>query len=223
MFERFDDRSRKVLALANQQAQRFNHDYIGTEHVLLGLVKEGSGVGANVLKNLDIDLRKIRIEVEKLTKAGTEEVLLGKLPQTPATKRVINYAVEEAKSLNHNYVGTEHLLLGMLREREGIAAQVLFSLGLSFEEVKEEIRNLLGAGIEDDDGKPLSPSIPSNLSESTVAAKISFDLWIDPGGANAEDVTALLMALSDLHRVVGGTGLKFVEKGLGAFVTEEAS
>ena len=148
MFERFTDRARKVMALANQEAQRFNHEYIGTEHVLLGLVKEGSGVGANVLKNLEVDLRKVRLEVERLVRAGPEMVTMGKLPQTPRAKKVIEYAIEEARNLNHNYVGTEHILLGLLREHDGVAAQVLMNLSLKLEEVREEVLNLLGAGAE---------------------------------------------------------------------------
>ncbi|CAG0981352.1 Negative regulator of genetic competence ClpC/MecB [Phycisphaerales bacterium] len=148
MFERFTDRARKVMALANQEAQRLNHEYIGTEHILLGLVKEGSGVGANVLRNLDVDLRRVRLEVEKLVKAGPEMVTMGKLPQTPRAKKVIEYAIEEARNLNHNYVGTEHLLLGLLREHDGVAAQVLINLGLKLEDVREEVLNLLGAGGE---------------------------------------------------------------------------
>src|SRR3954454_6624791 len=151
MFERFTDRARKVMALANQEAQRFNHEYIGTEHILLGLVKEGSGVGANVLKNLDVDLRKVRLEVEKLVKSGPDMVTMGKLPQTPRAKKVIEYAIEEARNLNHNYVGTEHLLLGLLREHDGVAAQVLMNLNLKLEEVREEVLNLLGAGVESEE------------------------------------------------------------------------
>jgi ATP-dependent Clp protease ATP-binding subunit ClpC len=148
MFERFTERARKVMALANQEAQRFNHEYIGTEHILLGLVKEGSGVGANVLKNLGVDLHKVRIEVEKLVKAGPDMVTMGKLPQTPRAKKVIEYSIEEARNLNHNYVGTEHLLLGLLREQEGVAAQVLMNLKLQLDEVRDEVLNLLGAGVE---------------------------------------------------------------------------
>jgi ATP-dependent Clp protease ATP-binding subunit ClpC len=146
MYERFTDRARKVMQLANQEAQRFNHEYIGTEHILLGLVKEGSGVAANVLKNLDIDLRKIRLEVEKIVQHGPggEQVVMGRLPHTPRAKKVIDYSVEEARNLNHNYVGTEHLLLGLLREQEGVAAQVLMNLGLKLEDVREEVLNLLG-------------------------------------------------------------------------------
>ena len=148
MYERFTDRARKVMQLANQEAQRFNHEYIGTEHVLLGLVKEGSGVAANVLKNLDVDLRKIRLEVEKLVQSGPEMVTMGKLPQTPRAKKVLEYSMEEARSLNHNYVGTEHILLGLLREQEGVAAQVLMNLGMKLEDVREEVLNLLGHGLE---------------------------------------------------------------------------
>jgi len=148
MYERFTDRARKVMQLANQEAQRFNHEYVGTEHILLGLVKEGSGVAANVLKNLDVDLRKIRVEVEKIVQSGPDMVTMGKLPQTPRAKKVIEYAIEEARNLNHNYVGTEHLLLGLLREQEGVAAQVLMNLNLKLEEVREEVLNLLGHGMD---------------------------------------------------------------------------
>ena len=97
MYERFTDRARKVMQLANQEAQRFNHEYIGTEHILLGLIKEGSGVAANVLKNLEVDLRKIRLEVEKLVQSGPDMVTMGKLPQTPRAKKVIEYSMEEAR------------------------------------------------------------------------------------------------------------------------------
>jgi ATP-dependent Clp protease ATP-binding subunit ClpC len=152
MYERFTDRARKVMQLANQEAQRFNHEYIGTEHILLGLVKEGSGVAANVLKNLDIDLRKIRLEVEKIVQSGPDMVTMGKLPQTPRAKKVIEYSIEEARNLNHNYVGTEHLLLGLLREQEGVAAQVLMNLGLKLEDVREEVLNLLGHNMEANEG-----------------------------------------------------------------------
>jgi len=173
MFERFTDRARKVMALANQEAQRFNHEYIGTEHVLLGLVKEGSGVGANVLKNLDVDLRKVRLEVEKLVKSGPDMVTMGKLPQTPRAKKVIEFAIEEARNLNHNYVGTEHLLLGLLREQDGVAAQVLMNLGLKLEEVREEVLNLLGANSEMDEG-PSAPAGEGKKGKSKTPALDSF-------------------------------------------------
>src|SRR6266446_1441247 len=152
MYERFTDRSRKVMQLANQEAQRFNHEYVGTEHILLGLIKEGSGVAANVLKNLEVDLRKIRLEVEKLVQSGPDMVTMGKLPQTPRAKKVIEYSMEEARNLGHNYVGTEHILLGLLREQEGVAAQVLANLRLNLEDVRRQVLNLLGHGLEGAEG-----------------------------------------------------------------------
>ncbi|MHC4636857.1 MAG: ATP-dependent Clp protease ATP-binding subunit [Planctomycetota bacterium] len=173
MFERFTDRARKVMALANQEAQRFNHEYIGTEHILLGLVKEGSGVGATVLKNLDVDVKKLRLEVEKLVKSGPDMVTMGKLPQTPRAKKVIEYAIEEARALNHNYVGTEHILLGLLRETEGIAAQVLMNnLGLRLEDIRQEVLNLLGAGVDSepaDLGMKMGPTVGRKTKSKTPA------------------------------------------------------
>jgi len=163
------------MALANQEAQRFNTEYIGTEHILLGLVKEGSGVGANVLKNLGVDLHKVRIEVEKLVKAGPDMVTMGRLPQTPRAKKVIEYAIEEARNLNHNYVGTEHLLLGLLREHEGVAAQVLMNLGLKLEEVREEVLHLLGAGVEPEDSQAAAAGeTPQRRGKSKTPALDSF-------------------------------------------------
>ncbi len=175
MYERFTDRARKVMQLANQEAQRFNHEYIGTEHILLGLVKEGSGVAANVLKNLDVDLRKIRLEVEKIVQSGPDMVTMGKLPQTPRAKKVIEYSMEEARNLNHNYVGTEHILLGLLREQEGVAAQVLMNLGLKLEDVREEVLNLLGHGLEGAESGERTPSSGSpKAGKSKTPALDSF-------------------------------------------------
>lgn len=171
MFERFTDRARKVMQLANQEAQRFNHEYIGTEHILLGLVKEGSGVAANVLKNLDVDLRKIRLEVEKIVQTGPDMVTMGKLPQTPRAKKVIEFAMDEAKNLNHNYVGTEHLLLGLLREHEGVAAQVLMNLSLKLEEVRDEVLNLLGHGMDAPEAGPDERAASGTSSRGSSRSK----------------------------------------------------
>ena len=158
MFDRFTDRAKKVMNLARQEAQRFNHEYLGTEHVLLGLVQEGSGVAANVLKNMGIDLSKIRMEVEKIVKTGPSMVTMGQLPFTPRAKKVLELSMEEAGNLGHNYIGTEHLLLGLIKENEGIAAQVLLNLGVKLEDVREEVLDFLGAdtGDDDDDEGPIS-------------------------------------------------------------------
>src|SRR5438270_2099885 len=211
MYERFTDRARKVMQLANQEAQRFNHEYIGTEHVLLGLVKEGSGVAANVLKNLDIDLRKIRLEVEKIVQHGPggEQVVMGRLPHTPRAKKVIEYSIEEARNLNHNYVGTEHLLLGLLREQEGVAAQVLMNLGLKLEDVREEVLNLLGHNMpnesESGGGGGGGPSERSSRTKSKTPALDSFgrDLTelarqgkLDPVIGRANEIERVVQILS---------------------------
>ena len=173
MYERFTDRARKVMQLANQEAQRFNHEYIGTEHMLLGLVKEGTGVAANVLKNLGVDLRKIRLEVEKLVQSGPEMITMGKLPQTPRAKKVIEFSMEEARNLNHNFVGTEHILLGLLREHEGVAAQVLMNLDLKLEDVREEVLNLLGNGLEGGEGGERGGREGMSSSEGATSSKKS--------------------------------------------------
>jgi hypothetical protein len=131
MEQTFTDRAHKVMQRANQEAQRFNHEYIGTEHILLGLVQEGSGVAAKVLKNFDIDRHRIRLEVEKIVLSGPAMITVGRLPLTPRARRVIEYSIAEAKNLCHSRVGTEDLLLGLLREQEGVAAQVLLNLGLT--------------------------------------------------------------------------------------------
>src|ERR1700728_3053671 len=209
MYERFTDRARKVMQLANQEAQRFNHEYIGTEHILLGLVKEGSGVAANVLKNLDIDLRKIRLEVEKIVQSGPDMVTMGKLPQTPRAKKVIEYSIEEARNLNHNYVGTEHLLLGLLREQEGVAAQVLMNLGLKLEDVREEVLNLLGHNMATEEsgggssggsterqgskGKSKTPALDSFGRDLTELARQG---KLDPVIGRANEIERVIQVLS---------------------------
>ncbi len=145
MFDRFTDRARKVMNLAKSEAQRLNHEYIGTEHILLGLVQEGSGVAANVLRNMGIDLKRIRAEIEKLVKGSSTMVPMGNLPFTPRAKKVLELSLEEASQLGHNYIGTEHLLLGLIKESEGIAARVLTNLGVKLEDVREEVLEFLGA------------------------------------------------------------------------------
>jgi len=206
MFERFTDRARKVMALANQEAQRFNHEYIGTEHILLGLVKEGSGVGATVLKNLDVDIKKLRLAVEKRVKSGPDMVTMGKLPQTPRAKKVIEYAIEEARALNHNYVGTEHILLGLLRETEGIAAQVLMDMDMKLEDVRQEVLNLLGASIDEEAiglGMKMGPAVARKPKSKTPAldsfgrdlTQLAVDDELDPVIGRKNEIERLVQIL----------------------------
>ena len=202
MYERFTDRARKVMQYAKQEAQKFNHEYIGTEHVLLGLVREGSGVAANVLQNMDIELKKLRLEVEKMVASGPELVAIGQLPFTPRAKKVIEFAFEEAKNLNHNYIGTEHLLLGLLREEEGIAARVLENSGVKLDEVREEVLSLLGAEFAEEPtekpdkkskSKSKTPALDSFGRDLTQLAK---DGKLDPVIGRTDEIERVVTVLS---------------------------
>lgn len=147
MFNRFTERARKVIVYAKEEARRFNHDYIGTEHLLLGLIREGEGVAAAVLQKLGLDLETIRIEVEKLVQPGPQTQVLGDIPFTPRSKKALELSAEEARALGHNYIGTEHLLLGLVKEGEGMAYRVLLNLGLDLGKLRNEVMELLGSGI----------------------------------------------------------------------------
>lgn len=146
MSTRFTERAQRVILIAQEEAKRLNHDYVGTEHILLGLIALGEGVAAQVLANLGIDLRRVRAEIEKIVGTGDNMMLLGEIPFTPRAKKVLEYAVEEAQHMGHSYIGTEHILLGLIREEEGVAARVLENLGLKLDVVREEVLNLLGEG-----------------------------------------------------------------------------
>ena len=155
----FTDRVRKVLAMAREEAIRLQHDYVGTEHILLGLIREGEGVAAAVLTNLSVDLEQIHESVEASVRKGKATIALGELPYTSRAKKVLEFAMAEARDFNHSYVGTEHLLLGLLREEKGIAAQVLNSLGVTLEEARGETLKVLGSDV--------SPSEPASIGGGT--------------------------------------------------------
>jgi len=154
MFNRFTERARKVIILAKEEARRFNHDYIGTEHILLGLIREGEGVAAAVLQKMGVSLENIRLEIEKLVQPGPTTQIIGDIPFTPRAKKALELAAEEARSLGHNYIGTEHLLLGLIREGEGIASQVLMNLGMDLNSVRNEVMELLGSALPGGMGQP---------------------------------------------------------------------
>src|SRR5439155_21185051 len=136
-YDKFTERARRVLTLAQEEALRFNHNYIGTEHLLLGLVREGEGVAAKVLANLGVELNKVRSAVEFIIGRG-DRAVMGEIGLTPRAKKVIELSVDEARRLRHHYIGTEHLLLGLVREGEGIAAGVLESLGVSLDKFRSQ-------------------------------------------------------------------------------------
>ena len=142
MFERFTEHARNVLALANQEAQQFGHDRIGTEHILWGLAKEVTGVAAMVLEHFSVDLKPLRQEVETLLAQGSHRESVEKLPQSPGARDVVTFAIAEARTLGHNYIGTEHLLLGLMRDSGAVSAQVLANLGLQLDAVRDEVARL---------------------------------------------------------------------------------
>src|SRR5881628_2482214 len=159
----FTPRAQQVLALARKEADRFNHNYVGTEHLLLGLIKLGQGVAVNVLQKMGLDLETVRVEVEKQVGSGPETKMVGNIPYTPRVKKVLALAGKEAKALNHSYVGTEHILLGLLREGEGVAARVLKSLELDIERTRNEILKELDPNFtpseSDQEGEPTKKDV----------------------------------------------------------------
>ena len=204
-FDKFTERARRVLTLAQEEAQRFNHNYIGTEHLLLGLVREGDGVAAKVLANLGVELSKVRSAVEFIIGRG-DRAVLGEIGLTPRAKKVIELAVDEARRLNHHYIGTEHLLLGLVREGEGIAAGVLESLGVNLERVRAETTRILsqsspaarGAGAGAGSGG--SPSSGSRQSTRTPTIdQLGIDLT---AAARAEQLDPVIGREKEIQRVV---------------------
>ncbi len=204
-FDKFTERARRVLTLAQEEAQRFNHNYIGTEHLLLGLVREGDGVAAKVLSNLGVELGKVRSAVEFIIGRG-DRAVLGEIGLTPRAKKVIELAVDEARRLNHHYIGTEHLLLGLVREGEGIAAGVLESLGVNLERVRAETTRILsqsgpatagaGAGASSSSGSrsaTRTPTIDQLGFDLTAAARAG---TLDPVIGRSKEIQRVVQILS---------------------------
>ncbi len=196
-FDKFTDRARKVLTLAQDEAQRFNHNYIGTEHLLLGLVREGEGVAARVLENMNVELPKVRTAVEFIIGRGDRPVV-GEVGLTPRAKRVIELAIDEARRLGHNYIGTEHLLLGLVREGEGIAAGVLESLGVNLDKVRHEVIRVLSqsssagpaAETKRASKTPTVDQLGINLTDAVRAGKI------DPVIGREKEIERVIQILS---------------------------
>jgi ATP-dependent Clp protease ATP-binding subunit ClpC len=199
-FDKFTERARRVLTLAQEEAQRFNHNYIGTEHLLLGLVREGDGVAAKVLANLGVELNKVRSAVEFIIGRG-DRPALGEIGLTPRAKKVIELAVDEARRLNHHYIGTEHLLLGLVREGEGIAAGVLESLGVNLERVRAETTRILsqsvpqgaGAGAGARSSSTRTPTVDQLGMDLTAAARAG---KLDPVIGRSKEIERVIQILS---------------------------
>jgi ATP-dependent Clp protease ATP-binding subunit ClpC len=177
LFDRLTENAQKVVKYARQEAQRMGHPYIGTEHLLLGLVREGTGVAATVLQRLGVDPKRVRFEVEKKAKSGRDVVSSGReLTWAPRAKKAFEFAFEEAKRLGQNYIGTEHILLGLLREEEGIAGQVLLALGIELEEVQESVMELLGPEMGDEEGEEGEHRLPAGKSKTPALDSFGRDL-----------------------------------------------
>ena len=221
-FDKFTDRARKVLTLAQDEAQRFNHNYIGTEHLLLGLVREGEGVAARVLENMNVELPKVRTAVEFIIGRGDRPVV-GEVGLTPRAKRVIELAIDEARRLGHNYIGTEHLLLGLVREGEGIAAGVLESLGVNLDKVRHEVIRVLsqssatGSPASETKRSSKTPTVDQlgiNLTDAARAGKL------DPVIGREKEIERVVQILSRRRKnnpaLIGepGVGKTAIAEGL---------
>ena len=195
-FEKFSERARRVLSLAQEEAQRFNHNYIGTEHILLGLVRETEGVAARVLSSLSVDLSKVRSAVEFIIGRG-EKPAQGEIGLTPRAKKVVELAVDEARRMNHTYIGTEHLLIGLLREGEGVAAGVLESLGVTLDKVRAETHRILshtsGSGAQGSRSTSKTPTLDLLGIDLTVAAKAD---KLDPVIGREKEIERMIQILS---------------------------
>ena len=191
-FEKFSERARRVLSLAQEEAQRFNHNYIGTEHILLGLVRETEGVAARVLSGLGVDLSKVRSAVEFIIGRG-EKPTQGEIGLTPRAKKVVELAVDEARRMNHTYIGTEHLLIGLLREGEGVAAGVLESLGVSLEKVRAETHRILS------NSSPSGSQGTRSTSRTPTLDQLGIDLTV---AARADKLDPVIGREKELERVV---------------------
>ena len=195
-FEKFSERARRVLSLAQEEAQRFNHNYIGTEHILLGLVRETEGVAARVLSSLSVDLTKVRSAVEFIIGRG-EKPAQGEIGLTPRAKKVVELAVDEARRMNHTYIGTEHLLIGLLREGEGVAAGVLESLGVTLDKVRAETHRILShtssTGSQSGRSTSKTPTLDQLGIDLTVAAKSE---KLDPVVGRSKEIERMVQILS---------------------------
>ena len=202
-FNRFTERARKVVLLAKEEAKRLNHDYIGTEHILLGLVKEGEGVAAAVLSSLGLDAENIRAEIEKLIQAGESQITAADIPFTPRAKKVIELAMDEARNLGHNYIGTEHILLGLIREGDGVASQVLLNMGLDLKIVRDEVLSLLGSSIPGYTSESASGTKPKKKTKTPAMDSFARDLTemakqdeLDPVIGREKEIERVVQILS---------------------------
>ncbi|MFM5899243.1 MAG: Clp protease N-terminal domain-containing protein, partial [Dolichospermum sp.] len=195
MFERFTEKAIKVIMLAQEEARRLGHNFVGTEQILLGLIGEGTGVAAKVLKSMGVNLKDARIEVEKIIGRGSGFVAV-EIPFTPRAKRVLELSLEEARQLGHNYIGTEHLLLGLIREGEGVAARVLENLGVDLTKVRTQVIRMLGETAEVTPGGPSGRTKTPTLDEfGSNLTQMAIDNKLDPVVGRAKEIERVIQIL----------------------------
>jgi ATP-dependent Clp protease ATP-binding subunit ClpC len=230
MFERFTERARQVVVLAQDEARTLKHNYIGTEHILLGLLREQAGLAARVLDSLDITVEEVRSQVARIVGQGTDDVTPGQIPFTPRAKKVLELALREALSLGHNYIGTEHILLGLVRENEGVAARILLDFDADAEKIRNEIIRMLsgpgrrtqGAGTTGEKGQKSSKLLDQfgrNLTKLATEGKL------DPVVGRQNEIERVMQILSRRTKnnpvLIGepGVGKTAVVEGLAQRIT----
>jgi ATP-dependent Clp protease ATP-binding subunit ClpC len=193
VFERFTERAKQVVVLAQDEARALKHNYIGTEHILLGLLREEEGLAARVLESLDVTVEEVRAQVARIIGPGDEPIVSGQIPFTPRAKKVLELSLREALSLKHNYIGTEHILLGLVRENEGVAARILLDFGADAEKIRNEIMRVLSG-----------PGGPGLVHTETVQHRAVRSGWTSYGPL-AERTPSLLLgwALGTFSLAVG--------------------
>jgi len=195
MFERFTEKAIKVIMLAQEEARRLGHNFVGTEQILLGLIGEGTGIGPKVLKAMGVNIKDARVEVEKIIGRGSGFVAV-EIPFTPRAKRVLELSLDEASQLGHNYIGTEHLLLGLIKEGEGVAARVLENLGVDLSKVRSQIIRSLGDNTEISGGKDSNRSKTPTLDEfGTNLTQKAVEGLLDPVVGRAKEIERVIQIL----------------------------
>ncbi|GJL78611.1 MAG: ATP-dependent Clp protease ATP-binding subunit ClpC [Nitrospinaceae bacterium] len=224
MFKRFTERARRVIILAREEAELYRHEYLGTEHILQGVVKDGGGIAVAIMQKSGADLRELKKELEKNLPRSSNSLIIGDIPFTSRAKKVLEFAVEEARSLNHNYIGTEHLLLGLLKEKEGVACRVLNSFGMFFDDVKEKIAEMFKEPTESSREVGKTPTLDEFSRDLT---KMAVDGKLDPIIGRAKEIERVIQILSRRTKnnpvLIGepGVGKTAIVEGLAQLVVEK--
>ncbi|MEB3240241.1 MAG: Clp protease N-terminal domain-containing protein, partial [Cyanobacteriota bacterium] len=227
MFERFTEKAIKVIMLAQEEARRLGHNFVGTEQILLGLIGEGTGVAAKVLKSMGVNLKDARVEVEKIIGRGSGFVAV-EIPFTPRAKRVLELSLEEARQLGHNYIGTEHLLLGLIREGEGVAARVLENLGVDLAKVRTQVIRMLGetAEVAAGGGGKGSTKTPTLDEFGSNLTQLAADGKLDPVVGRQNEIDRVIQILGRRTKnnpvLIGepGVGKTAIAEGLAQRITQ---